>query len=103
MDFDGLHFSFSDMPAFYKIDIIASRGVMLSGSVGSTQLVARLYRGDEDVTDSTADARFQWHRISNDAAGDIQWDNAHRGVKIVTVTTRDVHAQATFRCEILAE
>lgn len=37
LDFDGLHFSFSDLPAAYKIDIIASRGVMLSSGITSTQ------------------------------------------------------------------
>lgn len=37
LDFDGLHFSFTDLPAAYKIDIIASRGVMLSAGIPSTQ------------------------------------------------------------------
>lgn len=55
------------------------------------------------MTDTTPAARFQWQRISNDADGDILWNNRHQGVKIVDVTTREVHAQATFRCDILAE
>lgn len=63
----------------------------------------RLYRGNEDVTDKTAAARFQWYRISNDAAGDAKWNDSHRGMKSVTVTTKDVDAQATFQCNILAE
>lgn len=103
LDFDGLHFSFGNIPAIYKIDIIASHGVMLSNGIPYTQLVARLYRGSEDVTDATAAARFQWERISSDPSGDTHWNLAHRGMKMVTVTTGDVQMQATFRCNILSE
>lgn len=103
LGFDGLHFSYSNIPAAYKIDIIASHGVMLSNGIPSTQLAARLYCGPDDVTDATNTARFQWERISGDPSGDTLWNLAHRGTKTVTITTQDVHMQATFRCNILTE
>ena len=90
----------SSIPAAYKLEIIATRGVMLSPSVPSTQLMARLYCGSEDVTEKTPAARFVWTRISSDRVADDIWNLNHRGMKIVTVTTEDVKMQASFRCDL---
>ncbi|MDL2319077.1 phage tail protein [Eubacteriales bacterium OttesenSCG-928-A19] len=100
--FDGVSFSMSSIPAAYKLEIIATRGVMLSHSVPSTQLMARVYCGSEDITEKTPAARFAWVRISNDSAADDIWNRNHRGMKVVTVTTEDVRVQASFRCDLLA-
>jgi phage minor structural protein len=98
--FDGIHFSMSSIPAVYKLDIIATRGVMLSPSVPSTQLMARVYCGSEDVTEQTASSRFVWTRISNDATADVIWNINHYGMKNITITTGDVMVQASFRCDL---
>jgi hypothetical protein len=90
----------SSIPAVYKLDIIATRGVMLSPSVPSTQLMVRVYCGSEDVTEQTASSRFVWTRISNDATADAIWNLNHYGMKNITITTGDVMVQASFRCDL---
>ncbi len=87
----------------YKVDIISTNGVVFKSGEGIvTTLIARVYRGDEDVTDSLNAALFRWKRVSEDAAGDEAWNTSHfGGMKQIVVTIEDVLRRATFFCELL--
>lgn len=88
----------------YKVDIISTNGVVFKSGDIVTTLIARVYKADEDITDSLNAALFKWTRVSDDTAGDEAWNASHfGGVKQVTVTTEDVLRRATFFCNILNE
>ena len=87
----------------YKVDIISTNGVVFKSGEGIvTTLIARVYRGDEDVTDSLNAAHFRWKRVSDDTTGDEAWNTSHfGGMKQIVVTIEDVLRRATFFCELL--
>lgn len=86
----------------YKVDIISSNGGVFKNGQISTTLMARVYHGAEDVTDTIDANRFRWTRVSSDTEGDVAWNTSHYGgMKQITVTQIDVFARATFNCEIL--
>lgn len=93
---------YSDMDTLlgYRVEIVAGT-VFLTENVRSTTLTARVWHGNEDVTDSIPASRFQWRRNSEDSMADSIWNDAHQGLKSVLVSTADVLQQASFYCEML--
>lgn len=86
----------------YKVDIISTNGNIFKGESYSTTLLARVYHGSVDVTDTIEDNRFRWTRISNDSASDNLWNTSHYGgTKQISVTKEDILSRATFQCVIL--
>lgn len=86
----------------YKVDIISTNGGVFKNGQINTKLLARVYRGATDVTDTLDASRFKWERVSTDTDGDIAWNTAHfGGTKEVNITSADVTVRATFTCEIL--
>ena len=86
-----------------RVEIMASQGVMLTERIPQTVLSARVYKGYEQVTDLIDASRFVWSRFTQDDMADMIWNDAHQGVKRVTVSTEDVTREATFQCDILGE
>jgi len=88
----------------YKVDIISTNGVVFKSGDIVTTLIARVYRGDEDITDSLNAALFKWTRVSDDTESDEAWNASHfGGIKQINVTTEDVLRRATFFCKLLNE
>ena len=86
----------------YKVDIFSTGGLVFKNGVIQTTLIARVYKGKEDITDQIDSNHFRWTRISDDPAGDEAWNDAnYGGSKQIVVTQDDVFARATFVCEIL--
>ena len=86
----------------YRVEIVAGT-VFLTENVRSTTLAARVWHGNEDVTDTIPASRFGWRRQSEDSMADAVWNDAHQGLKSVLVSTADVLHQASFNCELLGE
>ena len=86
----------------FRIEIISTSDI-LSEDIQNTTLMARVWHGSQNVTADIPAARFQWKRKSADSTADAIWDNAHKGVKSITLTTRDVLYSATYDCELLEE
>jgi hypothetical protein len=85
----------------YRIQLLSTNGLVFKNGDISTQIIATVYHGNDDVTSTIAAADFVWSRISDDAAGDAAWNNAHVGVgNKITVTTSDVYQRATFECDL---
>ncbi len=95
---------YSDMDELvgHRIEIVSTSDI-LSEDITSTVLSARVWHGSQNVTDSIAAARFCWKRVSSDATADTLWNQAHRGIKSITLTTRDVLYSATYSCELSDE
>ena len=95
---------YSDMDELVGLRIeIVSTSDILSEDIQATTLTARVWHGSENVTDSLPASRFQWKRKSADDTADAIWNNAHKGMKSITLTTRDVLYSATYDCELLKE
>lgn len=86
----------------YRMEIISTSDI-LSSEIQSTTLSARVWNGKNNITDDLNANRFQWTRVSSDAYGDAIWNNNHRGVKSITLTTVDVVYSATYSCELADE
>jgi hypothetical protein len=85
----------------YRVDLLSTNGVVFKNGDISTQIIATVYHGKDDITSTLAATDFVWSRISDDAAGDSTWNNAHVGVgNKITITTSDVYQRATFECDI---
>ena len=86
----------------YRMEIISTSDV-LSSEITETTLMARVWHGSMDVTDTLDASRFNWKRYSSDSMGDEIWNTNHRGMKQITLTTLDVLYSATYDCELTSE
>lgn len=85
----------------YHVEILSTEGNIFKNGSIQTILFARVYKGDDDITDITDANCFKWERVSNDHEGDNAWNTAHfGGTKTITVTIDDVNKRATFNCSI---
>lgn len=88
----------------YRIEIISSNGNIFKNGNIKTELSARLYSWDKNITDEVNASRFRWTRISEDTEGDKIWNTSHfGGSKSIVITSNDVFARATFKVEVLDE
>lgn len=88
----------------YKAEIFSTNGLVFRDGLINTTLFCKVFRGDQEITDSIAASRFKWTRVSDDSAGDAAWNSANAaGKKSVVITAADVKARATFNCEIQDE
>lgn len=86
----------------YKVDIISTNGVVFKAGDIDSILLARVYKGTEDISDTIDANLFRWTRVSDDPDGDASWNASNFGGKKQIVLTRDdVLRRATFFCEIL--
>lgn len=84
----------------YRTELIID-GVSIFRNKGqSAVLKCRVYSWDKDITDKLPDSAFNWHRKSSNEEQDTDWDNLHKNMKIVNISTEDVLDNASFYCEI---
>lgn len=89
----------------YSLDIYATKGNLIQSVVSSTDLEARFYSWDTDITDTADASWFNWTRISGSdedaVAADAEWNESHgNGKKTITIFEPDVGEQATFVCTV---
>ena len=88
----------------YRIEVISSDGNIFKNGNIKTELSARLYSWDKNITDEIDSSRFIWTRVSSDVESDKLWNEAHSiGSKSIIITSDDVNARATFNVEVLDE
>lgn len=95
---------YSDMDEIlgYRLEILSTSDI-LTDTIQTTTLCAKVYHGSVDVTDTLDDTRFQWLRSSADETADQLWNSAHMGMKNITLTVRDVAYSATYNCQLISE
>lgn len=86
----------------YRLEIVSTSDI-LSSDISSTTLSVRIWHGNQNVTDDIAASRINWKRVSSDSMADDIWNNNHKGMKSITLGTRDVLYSATYNCEMIAE
>ena len=86
------------------LQIVSSHGNIFKNGNIATTLSVRLFLGSDDVTADFDDNDFLWTRVSDDAADDERWNQAHfGGVKSIQITGDDVFGKATFFCQLKDE
>lgn len=84
----------------YRTELVV-KGVSIFRDKGQQSVLrCKVYSWDKDITDTLPASAFMWHRNSGDTASDADWDDRHREMKSVYVTTEDVTDNASFYCEI---
>jgi hypothetical protein len=86
--------------SIFRVEIIATNGNLFTNGNVSTTLIARMYQGSLDITDSLPQDRFRWYRQSANPAADETWNNAHLNMKQVNITSDDVAVRAVFKCDV---
>lgn len=85
----------------YSVSIVTSKGNTFKNGVGSTELVAHVYRGGTEITDLLAPKDFDWIKTSEDTNSDTIFNNAHIGYgNVLTVTSEDIWNMAQFDCKV---
>lgn len=84
----------------YRTELVVD-GVNIFRDKGQQSTMrCKVYSWDKDITDTLEESCFIWHRKSNNATADADWDSQHIGTKSVIITTEDVQDNASFYCEI---
>ena len=85
-----------------RLVIISSNGNIFKNGNVKTQLSAKVYSWDEDITDTLDANQFIWTRVSEDTEADKVWNEQHfGGAKSVAITGADVKVRATFYCDLI--
>jgi hypothetical protein len=83
----------------YRLDAFSSNGVIMTHSRYNTTLSVSLYLNNINITSEKDAKYFKWARVSTDAAGDKEWNNAHKnGMKEVRIDAIDILEDTVFHC-----
>ena len=86
----------------YRLVISSSNGNIFKNNNIKTTLYATVFSWDENITDTLDENQFIWTRVSDDAAADKLWNDAHfGGAKSIEITSDDVKVRATFFCDLI--
>ena len=86
----------------YKVEIYSTNGSSFKNGKINTTLIARVFKGSKNITDTIPASRLIWTRVSDDTSSDITWNEKYKnGAKQIDVTIDDVNKRATFNCSLL--
>ena len=85
------------------IRITFSDGNTLTQENPETKAIARVFRGGKDITDDQPDAAFEWTRESGNEPADTEWNEAHKGMKQITLTADDLAGNVLINCTLTGE
>lgn len=81
----------------YKLEIFSTNGLTFKNGIISTNLIARVYKGSEDVTNKIPLSRFRWTMTT---ANGLVTDDWRVGVSSVEIDQSLILNRATFSCSI---
>lgn len=81
----------------YNLEIFSTNGIAFKNGVIGTTLMAKVYRGSDDITDKIDQSRFSWNKTLSDGTEIANWKT---GSSTITITKDDVVERATFSCII---
>lgn len=88
----------------YKIEIKSTNGLIFYNGQIQTQLIAKVYKGKDDVTDQLDEKRFIWTKTFEDGKPDTEWNESQgKYVKSIYVTNNDVRSKSTFECSVMSD
>jgi hypothetical protein len=99
---DGIIQMVKDGGPSITVQILSLNGDKFRAGTCDTTLVASVWKGEEDITDTLDESAFTWERTSSDASSDEQWNTSSKatGHKSVTLTPEDVDGRAVFACYV---
>lgn len=84
-----------------QVIVLTDKGVTLRQGMTETTMIAHVYLGGEEITESIEPSRFSWYRTSNNPDSDVAWNETHSGVgNVVKVTKSEVLARSMFECAV---
>lgn len=101
-EFTATHtiFKLYDGEPSYTVYVESKNGTTFRNGIVSTTLVARVYRGGEEITHLIPDGNFLWRRTSKDTESDEIWNSANHYGRELEITEEDVWYKAVFDCEV---
>lgn len=86
----------------YKVEIVSTNGSAFRNDMIETTLIAIVYKGKEDITQTLPLTAFRWTRKSDDVDSDFLWNKAHSAFysNVLVITSDDVEGRATFNCQV---
>ena len=85
-----------------SVQILSLNGNSFRPGTCNTTLVASVWRGETEITDSIDDSKFVWKRTSTDTVADASWNTSSKAIghKSTQLTPEDVLSRAVFTCEV---
>lgn len=82
--------------------VLQKSGSILSEENSEIELACILYEWSKDVTKNIPAIAFNWKRRTGDLANDAMWNESHKGLKSILLTSADIDESASFGCEVNA-
>lgn len=84
------------------VQVTSTNGDKFRQGTVDTILIATVFRGDDDITDSVPSDAFRWYRSSRDLTSDEAWNTSSKGLakKQIELSPDDVSGRAVFSCEV---
>lgn len=92
----------------YSVVVESTNGEYFKpGETMTTTLIAHVFQGDTEVTDTIDASRFRWRRVSfyplPPPLDDDTWNSIYvAGYKQILITANSVESRATFHCDIMS-
>lgn len=83
----------------YKVEINSTNGTVFKDGVLATSLIAKVYKGSADITDTLLPIAFTWTKTDPDGTEDIAWGNAFKGAG-KSIAVSEAQDKATFTCSV---
>lgn len=94
---DKVDGALSNLP--YRVEVTSTNGTVFVNDFIDSVVSARIYKGADDITSTVGIGDIIWTRVSEDQAGDLAWNNNHKGIgNSFRLSVNDVRDRATFFC-----
>lgn len=94
---DKVDGALSNLP--YRVEVTSTNGTVFVNDFIDSVVSARFYKGADDITSTVGIGDIIWTRVSEDQAGDLAWNNNHKGIgNSFRLSVNDVRDRATFFC-----
>jgi hypothetical protein len=83
-----------------QVSVLSINGSMFHNGMINTTLIAKVYQGSVDITDTLNQNCFRWVRTSADSESDTAWNLLHAnfGSNVLNISGSDVFIKAVFNC-----
>jgi hypothetical protein len=85
-----------------SVQILSLNGNSFRPGTCNTTMIASVWRGETDITESLPESAFNWKRSSNSSVWDDSWNTSSKAIghKSIELTPEDVLSRAVFTCEV---
>lgn len=88
----------------YKVDLMPINGNVFKYGIDETTIVATVYRGASNITDSLPASAFVWQKTDRNGTHDTTWEAAHASTgKQLVVHKNDINKIGNISCLIKIE